>query len=162
MNHKYLNSETFEIMDNVFGVDESIAETISMLNKKGYYTKYCCSGHTRDPRLYEMYNVKNNEDFELKSLGYVVNENMDSYNILMPYTFTAIYIMFEKAHNFNNLPNNFKQNNNTIELIIDYYIKDKRKNWREIEREIDEANKILLEWVISLPDVKKAIQKESK
>ena len=54
MNHKYINSETFEIMNNIIEVDEAIAETISILNKKGYYTKYCCSGHVKDPRLYEL------------------------------------------------------------------------------------------------------------
>ena len=59
MNHKYINKETFEIVDNVFEVDEDISQTISILNKKGYYTKYCCSGHAKDPRLYELYNVKN-------------------------------------------------------------------------------------------------------
>lgn len=26
-------------------LDPNIAETISILNKKGYYTKYCCEGH---------------------------------------------------------------------------------------------------------------------
>lgn len=34
MNHKYINKETFEIVDNVFEVDEDISQTISILNKK--------------------------------------------------------------------------------------------------------------------------------
>ena len=79
MNHKYINKETFEIVDNIFEVDEDIAETISILNKKGYYTKYCCSGHVKDPRLYELYNVKNNENFKFKKLGNIINEEKKTY-----------------------------------------------------------------------------------
>ena len=62
MNHKYINSKTFEIIDDVFEVDEDIAEAISILNKKGYYTKYCCSGHVKDPRLYESYPLEKVEN----------------------------------------------------------------------------------------------------
>lgn len=51
--HKYLNGNTFEIVNDIFEVDDLIAETISILNKKGYHTLYCCSGHVKDPRLYE-------------------------------------------------------------------------------------------------------------
>ncbi len=154
MSHKYINSETFEVIDNVFEVDENIAETISILNKKGYHTKYCCSGHIKDPRLYEMYNVKNNEDFN-NAIGYVVNKRIDSYDILMPYTFTAVYIMFAENYNFNKLPQGFKLNNNTIEMVIDYYTNDVRKNVYDIEKEIKDANDILLEWAKSLPNITK-------
>lgn len=35
MNHKYLSGETFEVIDNIIEVDEDIAKTISVLNKKG-------------------------------------------------------------------------------------------------------------------------------
>ena len=30
-------------------VDPNIANTISILNKKGFYTVYCCEGHDKDP-----------------------------------------------------------------------------------------------------------------
>ena len=39
------SSRTKEVNYNTF---------ISMLNKKGYYTKYCCSGHVKNPRIYEL------------------------------------------------------------------------------------------------------------
>lgn len=44
---KYIDKKTFEIIDdsNYFEVDDNIANTISVLNKKGYKTKACCSGH---------------------------------------------------------------------------------------------------------------------
>ncbi len=37
----------------VFGVDEAMLETIIILNKKGYKTKCCCSGHVH--RLSNIY-----------------------------------------------------------------------------------------------------------
>lgn len=160
MNHKYINSETFEIIDNVFEVDEDIAETISLLNKKGYYTKYCCSGHAKDPRIYELYNVKNNDNFELKNLGYVVNQKTDTYDILMPCTYTSIYIMFDTNYNFNNLPSGFYKVDNdnvddyVISMEICYYNDGKRKDWNDIDKEIKKANEKLLEWAISLPNNK--------
>ena len=50
MKHKYISNENFEIIENptFFEVDEEIAETISILNKKGYKTRYCCAGHIED------------------------------------------------------------------------------------------------------------------
>ena len=119
MNHKYIDKETFEIVDNIFEVDEDIAETISVLNKKGYYTKYCCSGHVTDPRLYELYNVKNDDEFELKNLGYIVNKKDDNYDIIMPSIYTSVYIMFNTNYNFNNLPQGFhKVDNDNIEDYV--------------------------------------------
>lgn len=156
MNHKYLSSETFEVIDNIIEVDEDIAETISVLNKKGYYTKFCCSGHAKDPRLYEMYNKKNNVEYEDSHLGYIINKYEDSYDILMPYTFTAVYIMFSDNYNFENLPNGFyKVDDDTIEMIIEYYSNGQRKKWNDIDKEIKEANKILLNWALALPESNK-------
>lgn len=63
-----------------------------------------------------MYN-KNNLEYEEQQLGYIVNKN----KVLMPYTFTTVYIMFNDNYNFSYLPKGFnKINNNTIEMIIDY------------------------------------------
>lgn len=56
---------------NKFEVDKDIAESISLLNKKGYYTRYSCSGHVKDPRMYEKYRVKKDEKFNDKDLGYI-------------------------------------------------------------------------------------------
>lgn len=53
----YINKKTFEITNNLamdteeylndyFEVDELIAEAVAELNKKGYKTKFSCSGHT--------------------------------------------------------------------------------------------------------------------
>jgi len=160
MNHKYIDKETFEIVDNVFEVDEDIAETISILNKKGYYTKYCCSGHVKDPRLYELYNIKNSDEFELKNLGYIVNQKKDNYDIIMPSTYTSIYIMFEDDYDYSNLPQGFHKVDNdnidhyVISMEICFYNDEKRKDWNDIYIEIKEANDKLLKWAKSLPNNK--------
>ena len=144
MNHKYINSKTFEIVDDVFEVDEDIAEAISILNKKGYHTKYCCSGHVKDPRLYESYPL---EKVENKNLGYIIDDE----KILMPYTCTTLYIMFDKEYNFPNIPANFIKDDNVIECFIDYYDNDNKKSSKTIDEEIKHANTTLLNWVKSLP-----------
>ena len=43
-NDMYKNYESIE-KDDVFEVDPLIAPVIRELNRKGYYTDYCCSGH---------------------------------------------------------------------------------------------------------------------
>lgn len=45
----YIRSDTFELSscktDDCFEVDDAIAEIIVVLNRKGYRTAFCCSGH---------------------------------------------------------------------------------------------------------------------
>lgn len=154
MNNKYIDKKTFEIVDNVFEVDEDIADTISILNKRGYYTKFCCSGHIKDPRIYEIYENESILENKDNKIGYMVNIKENTCDILMPYTETLIYIMFDKDYNFKTLPNGFKKEENTIEKFINYYDVDKRKKSNDIDKEIKEANKILYEWAYKLPDLK--------
>lgn len=153
MNHKYINLKTFDIVDDIIEIDEDIALTISILNKKGYYTKFSCSGHSKDPRLFELYHKNNHENLNNKELGYVVNENNKGYDIMMPYTYTLVYIMFVEDYNFDYLPFGFIKNNEFsqcfIEKQIEYYNKEKRKN--DISKEIKDANDALLNWAKSLP-----------
>lgn len=161
MNHKYININTFEIIDNIIEVDEDIAKTISILNKKGYYTKFCCSGHLKDPRLYEMYHRKNDMKYDDIDLGYIVNKDTDSFDILMPYTFTSVYVMFKENYNFNNIPAYFyvvdekDVNGYTIERIIEYYNNGIKRSCADIDKEIKDTNNALLEWARELPDLNK-------
>jgi hypothetical protein len=45
----YISEDSFEILENPcensFEVDDLIAPAISLLNKRGYVTAWCCSGH---------------------------------------------------------------------------------------------------------------------
>ena len=150
MNHKYIDKNTFEIVDDVFEVDEEIAEVISVLNKKGYYTEYCCGGHIRDPRIYEMYKLYS--DDENIKFGYVVDEDGDKVNVLLPQTFTGIYIKFKDKINFL-IPEGFnKYEDDTIDKVIDFYTGDKKKSFKEIGKELEMAHKVLLEWAKKLED----------
>lgn len=152
MNNKYINKNTFEITDDVFEVDEGIAETISILNKKGYYTLFSCSGHIKDPRLYEKYHISKNNDWGNNMPdSYVVDETSDSYNLLKPYTFTTIYIKFSKNYNFNDLPIGFILHEDCIEKRIEYYTGTVKKKLDDIDKEIKEENNLLLKWVKELP-----------
>lgn len=157
MNHKYINTKTFEIVDDVFEVDNDIAEIISLLNKKGYYTRYSCSGHVKDPRIYEMYKIKKDEEFDDKTIGYLVKDSKDGYEILMPYRYTSVYIMFDKKYEFDKLPNGFYISYDEVTTIykdVMYYNNGIKKKSNDIQIEIDKANNELLEWVKTLPMIK--------
>lgn len=156
MNHKYIDTKTFDIIDNVFEVDENIAESIALFNKKGYYTRYSCSGHVKDPRMYEMYRVKKSDEFDDKNLGFIVKDNKDDYEILMPNRYTSIYVMFDKKYEFKNLPIGFYTLNDEVTTIykdIMYYENNIKKKSNDIQNEIDKSNLELLEWVKTLPTV---------
>lgn len=156
MNHKYIDTKTFNIVNNVFEVDKDIAESISLLNKKGYYTRHSCSGHDKDPRMYEMYRVKKSDEFDDKNLGFIVKDNKDDYEILMPNRYTSIYVMFDKKYEFKNLPIGFYTLNDEVTTIykdIMYYENNIKKKSNDIQSEIDKSNLELLEWVKTLPMV---------
>jgi len=53
MNSKYIDKKIYELLDNVFCVDKEIAETISLLNKKGFHTLSSCSGYIKEPLFYK-------------------------------------------------------------------------------------------------------------
>src|SRR5574344_734846 len=126
MNNKYIDKDTYEVVDNIFEVEEAIADTLSILNKKGYYTLYSCSGHVQNPRIYEKY-------------------------VLVPFSYTYIYILFDKHYHFNILPSKFHYDSkNIISRKIFYYEKGIKKKSANIQKEIDDANNELLEWAKKL------------
>ena len=84
----------------------------------------------------------------------MVNKKEDTCDILMPYTKTLIYVMFDKDYNFKTLPRGFKKYENTIEMFINYYDSGKRKESNNIDKEIKNANKVLLDWACDLPNLK--------
>ena len=155
MNHKYIDNNTYEIIDNIFEVDEDIAEAISLLNKKGYKTMYCCSGHVKDPRIYEKWKLKKDEIINTPDT-HIIYEDNDFKEVLRPWTFTSTYIMFDKDYEFKTLPKGFYlDSDNVIDRITEFYIDNIKKDSNIIQKEINEANNDLLEWVKSLPNLNK-------
>lgn len=144
MNNKYIDKDTYEVVDNIFEVDEAIADTISILNKKGYYTLYSCSGHVKNPRIYEKYPLNSVDDYYE---SYIVDEKY----VLVPFSYTYIYILFDKHYHFNILPSKFHYDSkNIISQKIFYYEKGIKKKSANIQKEIDDANNELLEWAKKL------------
>lgn len=150
--HKYINNNTYEIINNVFEVDDLMGETISILNKKGYHTLYCCSGHVKDHRLYEKYHLHKDELDGIYDY-YIINEEDDYVDVLIPYQNTFLYIMFDKIYDFK-LPKDFKwvDEQTIYSYEISYYEDNKKRNSNDIQKEIESVNKELLYWTLSLPD----------
>lgn len=133
----YIDSKKFDIYQDIddkrikaslFNVDEFIAPIISILNKKGYKTEYCCSGHY-DESIYDWGSTKHDN----------------------------CYIAFKTIKDFNNtinIPKDFileTNKNNTFQFVM-------RKTYKSkgIERyfEIIDTMKDLIDWAFSLPDKK--------
>ncbi len=150
--HKYINNNTYEIINNVFEVDDLMGETISILNKKGYHTLYCCSGHVKDHRLYEKYHLHKDELDGIYDY-HIINEEDDYVDVLIPYQNTFLYIMFDKIYDFK-LPKDFKwvDEQTIYSYEISYYEDNKKRNSNDIQKEIESVNKELLYWTLSLPD----------
>lgn len=168
---KFIDVNTFEIVDNVFEVDDDIAETISILNKKGYRTTYCCSGHEDLQMGGYIYLPK--EHFEvLKNMignyiivGEQVCGGRDCYVALSSLNFPELYISFEEEYEFPTIPEGFEYCEGRIskefpieleccELLNDgintcvkpgKFIPDV-----EAQAQIKQANLELLEWAKSL------------
>lgn len=101
----YLNSSyerTNTLVENGFEVDEQLADTIILLNKKGYKTINSCAGHYKDDTVYKETVPKNTvtkEEFfkylnqhDLRFLG----EDENNYYYEGIILGEATYIMFDK------------------------------------------------------------------
>ena len=110
----YININTFDILEcplkenieDYFECDEFIAPIISLLNKKGYRTKFCCEGHLYDDELVSEHTFKDdNEPNENTILGYVHHERMEDssesrYLVYTRYSNLSGYINFEPYVDF--------------------------------------------------------------
>ena len=75
---------------NYVEIDENIAIIISMLNKKGYITEYCCSGHMLGD-LFDKHSVPK---------GFDINESYIKKS-------RNCYILFREKYKFSDLPFGF-------------------------------------------------------
>lgn len=132
MNNKYISTDNYEIIEknNFFEVDEKIAETISILNKKGYITKYSCSGHLLT------YSYKFKDDISLineakkDNLIHIFNVNDKSFEYYRDVEITSVYVKFIKHYNFPNLPDGFEYE--TTQEQKDDYLKNGFSNIEDI------------------------------
>ena len=177
----YINKNDFSIVSYVadyitaedyFECDDLIAPAISLLNKKGYKTEYCCSGHPfggvdaviieADPtqefpddvliRVESSECVKNlwGEVFDIKEFPYhAVYKNVYANNL---------YVSFEDKYTFPDLPEGMN-----YEIFNDYKGSGIYQGINEYHKASDtfegiiriyELNKLFYEWVEKLPNLK--------
>ncbi len=180
MKHKYISNEKFEIIENptFFEVDEEIAETISILNKKGYKTRYCCAGHIEDSCYKVKLPIYLLEEVKSKNISRIGKVEKDFFWYYCgDRAGTGVYISFIKHYKFLTLPNGFMYETadefrekvqsypiseedkkelvygDYISKIINYIENNKLLDDKFIEYQIKEANETLLNWAKSLPMV---------
>lgn len=167
---QYINSKTFELENDIFEVDELMADSIILLNKKGYKTEYCCQGHYSS----QIHKIKcNSDDIEkiiktnnLKDYDLVKKDNKSL--LYFADIDTRIYINFKSAYLFDNLPKGFnktkKWDDNRKEWVIDesksvqgieknisFYNGNQKKTYDEVDEEIKQSNIDIYNWVKELP-----------
>lgn len=163
----YINNKTWEICgwnirddrieEDFFEVDENIALTISELNKKGYTTLQCCSGHM----FYDLsdFEMESGSSATINDIYYEVPK--DCGNKVFDFINDAreCYILFAKQ-DFDTLPDGFIVDK--VE-VNQYHNEGEVKMLRELtskvgtlERsaEIIEVNLILYKWAKSLKNIK--------
>ncbi len=144
--YKIIVSAT-EPEEGMFEVDELIAPVIARLNKRGYQTKYSCSGHHYSDKVL----INGIEGYQF--YGYM--ENMEA------------YILFEKVYDFPPLPSGweneiFMTNDEDEEYDVEPHIPRTRLSY-ELTPDIDvwdfyqyqiEIFREFDNWVKSLPNIK--------
>lgn len=150
-----IHKESFDILndceagreDDYFEVDENIALVVSLLNKKGYRTTFCCSGHAF-ANINE-FRADNKKDFDcliffdLQDIRY---EN-GKYKAFDKDNAKYCYISFEKDYSFAKLPEGFTydKSNKTIEKE---YVSE--SDTYDLIQEIVDSMRTLYGWVMGL------------
>lgn len=169
--HKFIDSKSYDIIpdEKIIEVDPEIVEAISLLNKKGYFTVACCSGHALNLDYYkQVCDLSLLDEEEIKKNYpeyYIVDRTDKTFSLIAPRIATRVYIKFIKDYHFEVLPSGFKKEPSydnrlldwsktdfdSIGKVISYYENNKRRSLNDVQKEIDEYNNLLLEWVRKLP-----------
>jgi hypothetical protein len=154
----FINKQTWEICNynsrsnydknEYFEVDEFISLAIVELNKKGYKTSFCCSGHIFDD-LSELKMVPNSNVI-VNGVFYEAAEDSETKEYDFIQSNGNCYISFGTYYNFSDLPKGFECNHNDEDGTI--LEKDYISKAGTLERsfEIIETMSDLNKWVSSL------------
>lgn len=150
-----IHKESFDILNNCeegkegdyFEVDENIALIISLLNKKGYRTTFCCSGHAF-ANINE-FRADNKEDFDciiffdLQDIRY---EN-GRFKAFDKDNAKYCYIMFAEDYSFSMLPEGFTYDKDNKCIEKEYA---SESDTYDLIQEIVDSMKALYEWAKEL------------
>lgn len=152
-NYTYINAKTFEItrMDNNFIVDQKLGKTISILNKKGYYTEICNRSKISKPFMISdiIHNLVEEKLLEIND-----NTKEKLKKIIDNIDYESTIIIFKEKYSFAKLPEGFR----VIENGLYYNLKILKdgpniefKSLVELESENDKSIRALEEWANKLP-----------
>lgn len=152
-----INSKTFEIieLENSFIINQKMGEIISILNKKGYYTKICSLASLSKPILIAdlVNNFINSGLLEIND-----NTNKKLKEIVGKVDFESTLIIFKNKYLFDDLPKGFKIIDNDLYYNLKI-LKDcsqiKFKTLMELENENENSLNELKKWAEKLPTLVK-------
>ena len=153
-NYTCLDSKTFNVEKDIIAIDKQLSKTISILNKKGYYTEICSSASIS--RTFQISAIIH-DLIEEKLL--IINDNTKDKikNIIKKYDYDSTLIIFKEEYKFDDLPKGYK----LIGKNLYYYLsaleeeKDiKFKTLIELDKEHNNSLKLLEEWANKLSNRK--------
>lgn len=171
----YINSKNYEVESQKttsnFDVDILMANTISLLNQKGYHTLSSNAGHVYhyfinkksyfeedlkvDNRgnkyMYVMYHNEIPVKYELISKEETSQEDLTMGIFKVTFPIIKIYIVFANQYSFTNLPRNWYFNHNDNTLINKIYYDFDNLDFQQLHNNIVKANKELFHWAEELP-----------
>jgi len=135
-----MHKETFEIYtsdqcttpDNYVLIDDLIAPVIQIINRKGYITDWCCSGH---PLAKE----------------FIIDGEWGKYQEINSHLKSS-YISFKEGISLPMLPPEFAADSNFGKLIIRKWF-EVNDDFYKISRSILETMEQLYKWALELPDL---------
>ena len=147
-----LNSKTFDIdeREDIIPVDKQLAKTISILNKKGYYTEMFNRARISKPFLIGAI-IHDLVEEELLEINDDTKDKIK--NIIKQSDYESTLIIFKEEYKFNNLPKGYKligkelsYNLSTLKDSEDIEI----KTLLELDKEHNNSLNYLEEWANKL------------
>lgn len=150
-----IHKKTFDILeyceegkeDEYFEVDENIALVISALNKKGYVTTFCCSGHAFAGINDYISDDKDTLDCIIFSNLLEMKYEDGKYKAKDRINTKDCYICFAESYSFPELPKGFIYYKNDKRIDREYV---SESDTYDLIYEIVDSMKALYEWALKL------------
>lgn len=126
----FLKCSVIKCNGNLFEIDELFAPVIAILNKKGYKTLKCCSGHIKGDTI-----IVYNRVYQKKDKNYCIDS----------------YIQFDESIKLPNFPEGYLiEEDNTIRREFNF-----NKRTHTLIKEIMNNTSSVLDWCMKLPSLRK-------